>query len=63
VAPETNTISDPKAPNAVATCPRARSSKALAARPSVWTEDGLPTISIAATIASRASGRSGAVAL
>jgi hypothetical protein len=35
----------------------------LAARPSAWTEDGLPTTSIAAIIAARASARSGIVAL
>jgi hypothetical protein len=46
-----------------ATCARARSINALAARPSAWTEDGLPTTSIAAIIASRASARSGIVAL
>ena len=42
--------------------PCARETIALAARPSVWTLDGLPTTSIAAIIAARASGRRGAVA-
>jgi hypothetical protein len=52
----------PSAPNAAATCARARSSTARAARPSAWTEEGFPAASMAATIAARASGRSGAVA-
>ena len=34
-----------------------------AARPSAWTDEGLPVVSIAMSAASRASGRSGAVAL
>ncbi len=55
-------MSAPSAPKAAATCPRARSKSALAARPSAWTEDGLPTTSIASIIAARASARSGAVA-
>ena len=62
VAPEVKTTSAGLQPTASATCARARSTSALAARPSAWTEDGLPTTSIAATIAARASGRSGAVA-
>jgi len=62
VAPEVKTISAPSAPSAAATCARAFSINALAARPSAWTEDGLPTTSIAATIAAFASGRRGAVA-
>ena len=33
------------------------------ARPSAWTDEGLPLASIAARAASRASGRTGAVAL
>ena len=49
-------------PVAAATCARARSTIARAARPSAWTDDGLPSASIAAAIAARASGRSGAVA-
>jgi hypothetical protein len=43
--------------HAAATCARARSTSAFAARPSAWTDDGLPTTSIAATIAARASAR------
>jgi hypothetical protein len=42
---------------------RARSTIARARRPSAWTDDGLPTCSMAASIAAFASGRSGAVAL
>ncbi len=34
-----------------------------AARPSAWTDEGLPVVSIALSAASRASARSGAVAL
>ena len=55
-------MSEACAPIASATCARARSISPLAARPSAWTEEGLPTRSIAATIAAFASGRSGAVA-
>ena len=63
VAPEVKITSAPSAPSAAATCARAFSTAARAARPSAWTLDGLPTISIAASIAARASGRIGAVAL
>ena len=41
---------------------RAASTRRRASRPSACTEDGLPTRSYAATIAARASGRSGVVA-
>ena len=49
-------------PVASATCARARSITARAARPSACTDEGLPTTSSAAAMAARASGRSGAVA-
>ena len=42
---------------------RAASSSPRAARPSAWIEEGLPSLSSAASIASRARGRKGAVAL
>jgi hypothetical protein len=62
VAPLVKTTSAGWQPTASATSARARSTSALAARPSAWTEEGFPTTSIAATIAARASGLSGAVA-
>jgi hypothetical protein len=62
VAPAVNTTSAGLHPTASATSARARSTSALAARPSAWTDEGLPATSIAAIIAARASGRSGAVA-
>ena len=43
-------------------CAGLRYADFLAARPSAWTEEGLPTRSKASSIAARASGRSGAVA-
>ena len=52
-----------RAPINCATSARADSMTARARRPSACTEDGLPTSAMAATIASRASARSGAVAL
>mmetsp|Transcript_18145 Transcript_18145/g.28203 ORF Transcript_18145/g.28203 Transcript_18145/m.28203 type:complete len:867 (-) Transcript_18145:2198-4798(-) len=63
VALDTKTISAPAAPNASEIWARALSTMALAARPSACTDDGLPTTSIAAIIASRASARKGVVAL
>ena len=62
MAPLVKTMSAPSAPSAAAIFARARSISAFAARPSAWTEEGLPTTSIAATIAAFASGRKGAVA-
>ena len=50
------------APTRAATCSRAVSTKCRAARPSAWTDDGLPSWSSAASMAARAAGRSGAVA-
>ena len=54
--------SAPSAPSAEAISSRARSSASFAARPSAWTDEGLPVISVASIIAARASGRRGAVA-
>ena len=50
-------------PASLATSLLASSTMPRAARPSAWTEEGLPVVSIAASAASRASARSGAVAL
>ena len=62
VPPEVKTTLRGSAPTSAATCSRASSIRRRAARPSAWTEEGLPQTSSAATIAARASGRSGAVA-
>jgi hypothetical protein len=45
-----------------ATSSRARSTKRRAARPSAWTEDGLPATPSACVSAAAACGRNGAVA-
>ena len=50
-------------PTKRATALRARSTRARAARPSACTDDALPTSPSAATMAARATGRRGAVAL
>ena len=50
-------------PMARATAARESSSSLRAARPSAWTEEALPETSIAASMAARAAGRSGEVAL
>jgi hypothetical protein len=63
VPPETNVTQRDATPASRATSLRASSTIRRAARPSAWTEEGLPVVSIAASAASRASGRSGAVAL
>jgi hypothetical protein len=64
VAPLVNTISRGAAPTRAATSARARSTAVRIAAPSRCALDGLPTPpSSAATIAARASGRSGALAL
>jgi hypothetical protein len=62
VPPEVNTTLRGSAATSAATSPRASSTRRRAARPSAWTEDGLPTASSAAIMAARASSRSGAVA-
>ena len=62
VPPEVNTTLRGCAPTSAATCSRASSISRCAARPSPWTEDGLPLTSSAASAAARASLRSGAVA-
>ena len=62
VAPLVNTTSPGSAMTRPPTCHRACSTIARAARPSAWTLDGFPTWSIAASIAARASGLSGAEA-
>jgi hypothetical protein len=63
VAPLVNTTSAGAAPISAATSARACSTSARARAPSRWALDGLPTTSSAAVMASRASGRSGALAL
>ena len=66
VPPDVNTTSSGTAAAKDATLARASSTRRRATLPARWTEDGLPppaSASMAATMASRASGRSGAVAL
>ena len=62
VPPDVNTTLRGSAPTRAATSARASSIMRRAARPSAWTDDGLPTTSRAAVMAARACGRSGAVA-
>ena len=62
VAPLVKTTSAGLAPTSAATCSRASSTRPRARRPSACGDDGLPTTSSAATMAARASRRSGAVA-
>ena len=62
VPPEVNTTLRGSAATSAATFSRASSIRRRAARPSAWTEDGLPELSSAASTAARACGRSGAVA-
>ncbi len=50
-------------PTRAATAARASSTARRAVRPKAWTDDGLPTRSIAWTIAARTAGFSGVVAL
>ena len=63
VPPETKVTQRELTPAKRATSLLASSTIRRAARPSACTEDGLPVVSIAASAASRASGRNGAVAL
>ncbi len=63
VALETKVTDRAAAPQRPPTSARAFSTISRAARPSAWTEEGLPPASIAASTAARASGRSGEVAL
>ncbi len=63
VPPLVNTICAGATPTNAATASRPFSTSRRAARPKPWTEDGLPVTDSAATMASRASGRIGAVAL
>jgi hypothetical protein len=63
VPPEVNTKSRPRAPKRAAMASRASSNTRRAARPSAWTEDGLPGKASASAIAAMASGRIGSVAL
>ena len=63
VPPEVNTISAVAQPKRAAITSRASSMIRRAARPAAWTELGLPVTSMAASIAARACGRSGSVAL
>ena len=63
VAPLVNTTSLGLAFTSCATSSRARSTIARTARPSACTDEGFPVVSIDATIAARASARSGADAL
>ena len=60
--PEVKTTLRGSAPTATATRSRAVSRICRAARPSACTDEGLPTTSMAAAMAARACGRSGAVA-
>ena len=62
VPPDVKTTLRASAPTASAMTARASSTSLRDARPSAWTDDGLPLRSQAAAIASRASGRSGVVA-
>src|SRR5688572_19970418 len=59
VPPDVKTISSACAPIASATCSRAPSRSARAARPGVWIDSGSPYASSAAISASRASGSRG----
>ena len=63
VPPETNVTQRALTPASRATSFLASSTIRRAARPSAWTDEGLPVVSIAASAASRASTRNGAVAL
>ncbi|CVI61908.1 exported hypothetical protein [Agrobacterium salinitolerans str. Hayward 0363] len=62
VAPLVKVTWAASAPASAATSRRAVSTAARAARPSRWTEDGLPASASADTRTSRTAGKSGAVA-
>ncbi len=62
VPPEVNTTLRGSAPTSAATLWRASSIRRRTARPSAWTEDGLPQTPSASATAARACGRRGAVA-
>ena len=62
VPPEVNTTLRGSAPTSAATSPRASSTRRRAARPSAWTDDGLPAVSSAADHGGARLSRSGAVA-
>jgi hypothetical protein len=63
VPPDVNTRFAGSAPNRVASDSRASSRIRRAARPAPCTDDGFPVTAMAASMAARASGRSGSVAL
>ncbi len=63
VAPEVNTTCSGAPLTSAATARREASTMRRAARPSAWTEEALAAMSKAASIASRAAGSSGALAL
>ena len=63
VPPDMNVTQRALTPASRATSLLASSTMRRAARPSAWTDEGLPVVSIAISAASRASGRNGAVAL
>jgi hypothetical protein len=62
VPPEVKVTFFASAPTSAATCVRAFSITARAARPSACTDDAFPVAASAATMASRAASHSGAVA-
>ena len=63
VPPDTNVTKRELTPASRAISLLAFSTMRRAARPSAWTDEGLPVVSIALSAAPRASARSGAVAL
>jgi len=63
VPPLVNTTCAGRAPTSAATCSRAVSSSARAARPKPCTDDGFPTVASASVMAAATAGRTGAVAL